>query len=150
MPCWHHVVHMEDGPLFGTHGAAAQHEPNTDTVSDTGRRFPGTAVRIILAWTVKGNEEIARRLEKIGRGVTRETSLLAASPASSHGAVTRHHPETRLLAPAQDADLAGRRLSIRGNNRERGLVRRTAREQRGLALLLRRAGAMRGPRCRLP
>lgn len=43
---------------------------------------------------------------------------------SSHRAVTRHHPETRLLALAQDADLAGRRCSIRGDNQETGLVRR--------------------------
>lgn len=51
---------VEDRPLFGSHGAVARHNPNTDMVSDSWRRFPGTAVRIILARTVKGNEEIAR------------------------------------------------------------------------------------------
>lgn len=60
MPCWHHVMCVEDRPLFGSHGAVARHNPNTDMVSDSWRHFPGTAVWIILARTVKGNEEIAR------------------------------------------------------------------------------------------
>lgn len=117
--CQHHV---EEGPLFGSHGAAARHKPNADAVSHSWRCFLGTAVRII-ARTVKGSEEIAPCLEKIGRGATCDTSSLAAPPASSHGAPTRRCPETRSPAPVRDDDLTGRRRSVRGDNQERGLVR---------------------------
>lgn len=56
--------------------------------------------------------------------MTHETGFLAASPVSSHGAVTRHYLETCLPALVRDADRAGRRCSIRGDSQERGLVRR--------------------------
>lgn len=81
---------------FGSHRAAARHEPNTDLVSNSSRHFPGTAERITAAQTVKGNEERARRLEKMGRGMTHETAFLASPPlACSHGAVTHHHQRPR-------------------------------------------------------
>lgn len=98
---------------FGSHRAAARHEPNTDLVSNSSRCFPGTAERITAAQTVKGNEERARRLEKIGRGMTHETAFLASPPlACSHGAVTHHHPETQtsawmLILQARDAASEG-------------------------------------------
>lgn len=94
MLCWHHVVHMEDGPLFGNHQAVAQRKPNMNTVSDCWRQFPGTAEQIISAQTVKGNEETTPSLEQIGRGATRETSVLTASPASLRGAGTHCCPDT--------------------------------------------------------
>lgn len=118
MLCWHHGGCVEDRALFGSHGAAAQREPSTDPGSNSWRRFPSTAGRITAAWTVKGNEERAQRLEKIGRGMTHETTFLP-SPTCSHEAVTHPHPETRW-----NADPAGWRCSIRGDNQERGLVGR--------------------------
>lgn len=111
---------VEDRALFESHGAAARREPSTDPVSNSWRRFPSTAERITAAWTVKGNEERAQRLEKIGRRMTHETTFLPSpAPACSHGAVTHPLPETRW-----DADPAGWRCSIRGDNQERGLVGR--------------------------
>lgn len=77
VPCWHHVMRVEDRPPFGSHGAASQHQPNTNTASDHWRSFPGTAVWIISAQTMKGNEEVGLCPEKIG-GAAQESSFLAA------------------------------------------------------------------------
>lgn len=90
MLCWHHVRCVEDRTLLGSHKAAAG-EPSTDPVSNSWRLFPGTAERITAAWTVKGNEERARHLEKIGRGMT----LWLHHHWFAHREVTHHRPETQ-------------------------------------------------------